>query len=764
MPFPDWQFGGWLQALPKPVAWGALGAVALLGFVFIVFSYSHTLRELSRPRRWLLTGFRALMLLAVLLCLANPARVDHSADKGADKRMLAVLIDRSGSMNARDNRSETRLGNSVRLWKQHEDEVKQGFDGVDYYRFSTKMEKAAGLDDALQAPDAGAETHLYQALDQMLDLAPGGIVCLTDGLDTTGRKVDDLVARAQRLGVPVYFVAGSNRTRPGDLLAIREITMPSQVLRHTQFQAGVALEIASPKEAEVPVELWNKDEKIASTKLKVHAGWSVLPWSVPVSSKEPGPMQLEFRVGEGAKMQVAAATTQVVSKTKLDVLYYQGALQWGYRYLLTALQTDPSFRMTAILNPALNIQLTSATPDGAAMNDLPENAAALKRFQIVVLANVFADQLSAKQQRALVDYVKQGGAVLFIAPDSAASARFAGTELEQMLPVVFAPPAPQAKEGQAEAAFQKQLAEMNGADNGMDTSFAEQMVDEQPPAPKLYPFTAPAGAAEKVSRLFESGSNAPQFSNFAKVYKVKPGAEVLAQHPSDGPQAGGRWVIVARQQFGEGSSAVMTTDLLWRWKMSLPSESHLVETFWQQFMMLLARTSTGQGLRLVKNDEPASAGRAVTVRVEAAEGSAAAPSVVAISPSGVKQTLPVVEAETPGAGSQVSFTPDAEGRWEVSANDSAGNFARITMPVAIKGTAVESTDIPADVEALRRMAEATGGGLIGNDPAAIRPRPAAAQASATKLPQPLWDTRWIIATLLGLYGVELVTRRLAKLL
>ena len=321
MPHPEWQFGGWLQALPKPVAWGALGAVAFLGFVFIVFSYSHTLRELSRARRWVLTGFRALILLAVLLCLANPGRVDRPADKGADKRMLAVLIDRSGSMNAQDNRSETRLGNAVRIWKQHEYDVKQGFDGVDYYRFSTKVEKSDGLDDALQAPDAGAETHLYQALDQMLDLSPGGIACLTDGLDTTGAKMDDLVARAQRQGVPIYFVAGSNRTRPGGLLAIREITMPSQVLRHTQFKAGVALEIASPKEAEVPVELWNKNEMIASVKLKVHAGWSVLPWSVPVSAKEPGPMQLEFRVGEGAKQEVAAATTQVVDKTKLEVLY-----------------------------------------------------------------------------------------------------------------------------------------------------------------------------------------------------------------------------------------------------------------------------------------------------------------------------------------------------------------------------------------------------------------------------------------------------------
>ena len=86
------------------------------------------------------------------------------------------------------------------------------------------------------------------------------------------------------------------------------------------------------------------------------------------------------------------------------MLYYQGALQWGYRFLRGALESDPSFRLTAILNPALQVQLTAA--NGAALADLPEDAAELRRFQIVILAHVFADQLTPRQQQALVDYVR----------------------------------------------------------------------------------------------------------------------------------------------------------------------------------------------------------------------------------------------------------------------------------------------------------------------------------------------------------------------
>jgi hypothetical protein len=474
-------------------------------------------------------------------------------------------------------------------------------------------------------------------------------------------------------------------------------------------------------------------------------------------------MQLEFRVGEGARSDVATATTQVVDKTDVHILYYQGSLLWGYRYLLTALQGDPSFHLSAILNPALNMQLTSTAPDGPAMRDLPEDAAALKRFQVVILANVFADQLSTRRQTALVNYVRQGGAVLFITPDSGSSAQFAGSLLEQMLPVTFSPPPAPGSEGAAEKSFQQRMNEAGGADGELETGFADQMIAGQPPATELLPFKAPPGGDARAARLFEAGPNAPKFADYTKVNNVKPGAEVLAVHPDDHSAAGGKpRVLLARQVFGAGSSAVLATDLLWRWKMSVPSESRVVETFWQQFMLLLTRTTTGQGLRLVKDSSaPAQAGRAVSVQVESAAGNP--PKVEVVSPTGAKSAL-AFDSQGGNLAGKVTFTPDTEGRWELTATDAAGNFARITIPVGARKTQVESLDDPVDVESLRKLAEATGGALVENTTAAIQPRIETPQLPETKRARPLWDTQWLIAALLGIYGVELVLRRIAKLL
>ena len=407
----EWQFGGWLRSIPPLAAGSLLLALAAGGIFLVLFLYRHTLRELSPTRRRVLTGLRVLVLLAVLLCLANPVHVTPDARKPAHPRTLAVLVDRSASMDAVDNRAETRLANALRVWKRRAGDLPGQFERVEYYRFGTRLAKAPSLEAAAKPGEpADGETHLYDALRQVLDTSPTEIVCLTDGLDTTGEEAAGIVAQAQQKGVPVDFVAGRNRLKPGDSLGIREIQIPSRVLRNTVFNVGSILEINSARAGEVSVELWSGQTRLTAATLKVRPGANVLPWSTPVRSGEPAAVPLEFRLGEGDRQEIAAGTTQVVGQTTVEVLYYQGALQWGYRFLLAALQSDPSFTLTSLLNPALRIRMTSARAGGPpALTDLPEDAEQLKRFQIVILAHVFADQLSPGQQDALVRYARGAG-------------------------------------------------------------------------------------------------------------------------------------------------------------------------------------------------------------------------------------------------------------------------------------------------------------------------------------------------------------------
>jgi hypothetical protein len=743
----EWQFGGWLRSVPPIVAWAILAGVAVGGMALIIYFYRRTLRKLPRGQRITLGIMRVLLLAAVFLLLANPSRVERPKTPAKDARRLDVLVDRSASMYSVDNRNETRLENAARTWKQHTDEAAKAYDQIDHFRFANHLEKADSLDAALKTGGQGDQTQLWQALDDAMKQSPAGIVSLTDGLDTSGQAADALIQEAQTRGIPLYFVPAQNRSRPENFLTIRDMKTPSKVLRRTQFKAAIIAEISTLHDRDIPVELWSGSQKLAETTLKARAGWNVMPWTPQVTSGDPGVMPLEFRLGAGDEQETAASTTQVVDHTAVDVLYYQGALQWGYRFLRAALETDPSFHLTSILNPALGVKI--ATPSATTMDDLPDTEEGLKKFQIVILAHVLADQLSAKQMQALIDYAKDGGGVLFIAPDSDATKKFAGTPLETMLPIVF-DSGGESTEQRAAHSFEAQMRnafESNNSDSG-------EPGDNNLEEPTLLAFQVEQGGGT----VFKNGEAVPMFSNFAKIARAKPGAQVLAVHPSEKTADDLPRILMARQQFGEGFTVAMATDLLWRWKMSLPSDSKAPEIFWQQLMLSLA-PSTGEGIRIVKGSSMAAVNRGVTLTVEGVDGDTP-PNVAAVSPAGKRQTLPATKAD----GSwQATLTPDIEGRWQLIATGTADDTASMTLPVEKELRTAENSNAPPDLDGMRRIAEATGGALITSDPVFQQQAAESAGGVELKTSQPAWNETWLLGLLLGLYGTELIVRRIFRL-
>jgi hypothetical protein len=749
----EWQFGGWLRALPAGAAWSALAAVALFGMWLVIRSYRRTSGNLSPVGRSFLLVLRGLMLFLLLLCLANPTRVDRRHPESS-RRELAVLVDRSASMDQPDHRGTTRLAEAVRVWKQHEAEAVQVFSGINHFRFANGVEPVSSFEAAVKSSPPGEETHLYSALRETLKADPAAIVCLTDGLDTSSEKMSDAINAATERNVPLYFVVGSNRTRPvGASMSIREVKIPARVLRQSRFTATALVEAFSPVAREVSLELWSGDTKLAATNQPVRAGMNEISWPVEVAAGEPAVMPLEFRLGSGAEPQIAGHTTRVVANTTVNLLYYQGALQWGYRFLRGALESDPSFRVTAILNPALGVQLNAGSEGQSTLTDLPEDARELKRFQIVVLANAFADLLTPKQQQALLEYARSGGGVLFISPNNEATRRFSGTPLEQLLPVVFEPPGA-ADSDEAGARFQEQMRALGSVTSGDGMTFPSEAMASQT-LPELVPFQVAAGAAAK---LFHATVDMPRFSTYARVRAVKPVAEILVVHPTErSPVDNSLRVLVARQQFGDGFTAAMNTDLLWRWKLSLPSTNHSPEIFWQQFFLSLAQPIQTPAVELIRRTESPQLNRPVTLRITGAAESV--PTLVVRSPQGKTQRLTLAPVESEGAGAwETSFIPDAEGCWEANADAPDGDAAKLSIPVVAQARTAEMMNLPPDVDGLRQLAEATGGALIESD------RPAFNQFALERPGEilrthPLWNSGWIVALLLGGYVVELLVRR-----
>jgi len=768
-----WQFGGW-SGFPPWLDWFVLLLVAAGGVALAAWLYRDTLRALTTRQRLIFAALRSGFFLSLLLCLAGPARVEKVYDSNRDARALAVIVDRSPSMSVADARGTTRLSYAVRIWKKVEADAIRSFPTLSYFRFSSSLASAPDLESAVTGPDSGADTHLYDSLVEALKNAPaggyGGIVCLTDGLDTTDATPDELGARALQNHSPLYFAVGQNQQVAQDTLLVRELTVPGQVLRKSRFTTTVLVEAHATGERDVPVSLWMENKSVAQTSLHLHAGTNLIPWPVSVDAGEPGLLHLEAHLGDGANLETTAATIPVVAQDKIPILFYQGTLDWSFRFINTALQGDPSFVITGLFNPSLNMTQVTGSGQQPHLVQMPDKAEDLQRFQIVVLSNVFGDELSAAQQGALLDYVHGGGGLLFLVSDTEMARTFSSTALESVLPVIFeAPP----KAGDQDAAlqqFQEMMQAVGGSNTDRETEFVSDVQTQTGPDP-LKNFALPPNAKRpEIASLFAAGpggmlQNMPQFARYARVHGIKAGGEVLAIHPEDKNDANEPRALLVTQRFGQGQVTALLTDALWRWRLSLPSTSHDPEIFWQQLFLALARLESGQpGLHFGQQPFSATLGQLCSFRLDGAHG-ANAPALIAVTPDGKYQPLTAQAGSEPGSWA-FQFNPNAAGTWRVQARDDRGASMETLLRVSSASHAAELSGLPPDTDGLRKLAESTGGSLL-NDGVPDTWSTASEPNSTTLVSehsQPLWNNWAVLLVGLGFYVTELLWRRRAKLL
>jgi len=752
------------------VAWSVFAALAFGGVLLAIWMYRSTLQPLTPGYRIIFILLRCAFFLVLLLCLAGPTRVERTYDTGQDTRPLVVIVDHSASMTTPDSRGLSRLTAAIRTWKLAETAAAHTFPSTHYFSFSTALKPAASLDEAVNHDDPGNGTALYGSLNQVLKSAPGGgyggIVCLTDGLDTTNDTSDPLTALAVQNHTPLYFAAGENQQTSQDTLIVRDTAVPGQVLRKTEFTASATIEAHCSGERDVPVSLWQDNTQLAGTTLHLRSGSNFVPWSVPVQSDEPGMMHLSWRLGDPAQGENVAAAVRVVAQNQINVLFFQGTLDWGFRFITTALGRDSSFAVTGLFSPDLSLtQVVSANQN--APTSLPDSIGPLLPYQIIVLANTSATQLSDAQQGALSDYVKRGGGLLFLLSDTTMAQTFSSTTLEAMLPVVFdpAPPADQPDESLAE--FQARMQSVGGANQNDETGFAADAIGRTGLDP-LKEFALPPGTPRQdIAKLFGHPPNAteaevPKFANYAHVASTKAGAVVLAVHPDDKTGNNQPRPLLVTQRFGQGQVTALLTDALWRWKLSMPSASHASDAFWQQ--LFLALVGPGSTMHFSAQPYFAALNEQTVFKVEGGPGMGA-PTVTLVPPGAPGQPL------TPQAGSQpgewdFQVTPNQPGSYRVQVQDLGGSEIETLLRVSHASHSTELSGLPPDTEGLRKLAQATGGTLLNDGvPESWTGTPATPESAlVSEHVQPLWNNWIMLAVALSLYVVELVWRRRVKLL
>ena len=742
IPTISWTFGGALAGLPPVVAWTILGGGAAVGVVLVLWSYHRALVEIAPARRTLLCALRCLLWLGLMVILAAPTRVQRTYEQPPGVRPLAVLVDRSASMTTPDNRQRRRLDDALHRWHEMEPAARKAHSSVKTFAFADAVRPAA-LDDS--PADVGPEqTRLFAALQRVLADAPAGgwagVVTLTDGLDTSGAPLAGGVEATTRAALGqstgLFFVPGRNRYAGAPFFDLRDFNVPAYAAPRSTFRVEATFDSYQTAARSLEVQFKVNGVARPTTTLRLAAGRRLTAWSAEVPTGAEGVVEVELR----ADHEIARAAVRTELPRSNRILYFQGALDWSYRFLADTLKGDPTFVLTPVFNfPNRN----AALPPGA-LRRMPEIPRELESFDIVILANAAADQFTGAQQAALSAWVRDGGVVLFLTPDDDSTQGFAGSELEKMLPVRFAPP-----QSRAVRATGRTLTTLLGSDSGPNL-----LAFDWEKTPRVREIFA---TAEKSHAAFV----APLFAEYAHVAQAKPGADVLARHPTElAPEGSERAILLAIQRYGRGQSGVLTTDALWRWKLNQPTESRDAEVFWHTLFAWLTRERES-GLRFDEAPRVAEMGREVSLRVI---GAGVEDQLKVEAGTGEKR-LALSETTAKRPSRVFDWRPPSEGLWQVTATAAAGREARHWIAVRKPVGVGELSGAAPDEELLRTLAMHTGGAVLENTaPAAWQETRPERAALLGEQRDALWQRRWVFAALLGLYGAEMILRRKWRML
>ncbi len=664
--------------------------IALAAVAAVVWMYRSGLRGPSR-RAWRTpVTLRFVSLALFLLVLFRPVMSWETKDR-QDARVV-VLLDTSQSMSIADASQGTRLEAARRILGVGQeglhDALSETF-GVSYYRFDRDVAPLAPPDvrDGKIAA-TGEGTDLKRALEEAVrtegDAPIAGVIVFTDGQEN-GK--DPSLAAARALGVPIFPVGLGNPDwdsgRVADLAVARASSAPS-VMTNDSLPVKAAVSCAGLEGRTVGVELRHGKDVLDRKTVALKAGPNdvALSWT----PRQTGVFELSVVVEAQQEEKILENNVRylpvLVTGDKVQVLFYEGALRWEYKFVKQAFQRDPNMLVSCLVKtnedklyeqPAAGVTLGGA---------FPGTVDSLSRFDCIVLGDLTRGDLPDEKASAVKAYVSEkGGGLLFLPGRRALGGDGVLTgPLGEALPVALA----SGDEKRGELAF-----ELTRSGSGH---------------PVL------SGLEGMLGRL--------RLENVYVVGAVKPGTETLAT-------AGGS-VLLAVQRYGQGHVGAYLSDTDWKWVMNAKGQGgeEAFAKLWGQMLRWLAQRDeakgAGQALRIVTDKDVYKADETVRATLEGPE------------PRDLIEKRATLETEVTdadqqaglargkrfemafeAAGDRVSgvFRPPCGGEYTISVRWLAGGQERgaATRTVVVERPAREMEKLARDAELLRTLAAVSGG-------------------------------------------------------
>ena len=699
--------------------WPAVIVLAL-GVIAVVLSYVFYRRNKAAlpPRVFrLLSILRILGILLVTLFLLKPV-IRYSRTQKEDTQAI-VLVDVSESMSIQDaTEGRSRLDAALNLLREDPHQVLRELVRMQKVRLFAFGSYAAEVraDATLQASQSATAIGeaLKEAISRVGEGSLSGVLLFSDGVNTTG---EDPLKVARFLGVPVYGVAvGGRVAERGKFVDIGISSTPHNLEFIVNNKATLAVRLSSyglsnfaAEERLLDLTLTKGDQVLARQSVQFPRQDGTQEVQVEFTPKQVGIHKLTLSLpklpGEVIEENNTRSFTVRVTDPKIRTLIVEGVPREEYRFLRRVLESDPNIELTSVVKLRRDrFYLQGVDPGVDLTRGLPSRKEDYQKFDAVILGDIARQEFTDGQVERLKDFVADGGGLLTMGGYNAyGPGDWGASTLADALPVKIG----------------------GKMDGHVEETFS----------PKLTAAGREHPVFEGCADFFAEGSQRALLSGANRVAGSKPGATVLAVHPTERLGAEPLPIVVAHR-FGAGQVLSLTADTTWKWKFQVEAKGldSPYYRFWRQSLRWLAgRKSEGP-----EGKEPVTAwptkveykfGETVLLEAQVRGRDKepfdnAAVKAQVYYPSPVQKENPRGEKYTEEATAvefqhmplslgqyQASFQPPADGiyRAVVSASDSAGVLGQAEFEFVIGEATTEFDRVDVDELALRAVSSETGG-------------------------------------------------------
>jgi len=577
----NWDWPLWLVVL-----------VIVAATVWVMMIYLRETTSASKGMRALLGGLRLTALALALLMFSQPAL--HWFRLGQPR--LVLLVDRSASMGTQDHYAETSEDVSrFKAWQKLLTEGDrclidrwQSDYQLDVILFDEEIEPLDKSTDSLAqrllateiATEVTRGTRLGDTIDYALRELPGpppvAMVVLTDGIVTHGQALEQAAQRARQLHVPLYTVAiGSHRRRPDiaiENLLVAEIVFPGDRL---QVEATVRARGYEGKSVDVILRDASGGD-LTRTNIRLPGDEERTKVSLAIRPDQPGELALELAIKpleeEADTENNVVRQTVEVRDEKIKVLLVQAQPSYEYRALKSLLQRDPAVELRVTLQEA---DVDYFKVDDAALRVFPTSEKELFTYDVLLLGDVDF-RLLPRSVGPLIErfVVEHGGGMVGIAGPRFMPLAYQGIRsLELLLPMELG-----------------SLNPLRSQIGGVETfAISPTVLGWRTPSLQL---------GDTLAQSEQIWSGLPPLSWMLRIDDVKPGAQVLVEHPQSTNRQGQRLPVILRHYVGAGEVLFHATDETWRWRWR--SDDRYFARYWGQVIRRLGRGRLAAGREGVK--------------------------------------------------------------------------------------------------------------------------------------------------------------------